>query len=324
VSPSTLVFVEEREGELVPGSLGLLAKAAELGGEPVALLCGSGVRDLAEELGNWGAARVLVADAPELDGPLAQPRVDVLAGVLERGGYDTVLFENSALTADVAAALAARLYAGVNWDLVDLRMEDGELVGERLAVGDTVLVDVAWTGEPRIAVVRRGILDPSAEGARTADIESVDVAVDERSTRVALVERSSDRSQKTSIETAEVVVAGGRGIGERDNLRLLEELAEALGGAVGVTMPLVDRGWYPYAHQVGQTGHTVRPRLYLACGISGAVQHRVGMEKSGTIVAINSDPTAPIFRYSDVGVVGDMLEIVPRLTQLIRDRGLSA
>jgi electron transfer flavoprotein alpha subunit len=318
---SVLVFVEEREGALVPGSVALLAKARALGAEPVALVCGADVERLAAGLGGYGAARVLVAEDPLLAGPLAQPRVDVLAEVLAGGGFDTVLFEGSALTADIAAGLAARLEAGVNWDLSDLRLRDGELVGERLALRDAALVEVGWVGEPRIAVVRRGVLE-LGEAAPSGDVavERIAVAFDPAAPRIRIVERAEEEAGRATIETADVVVAGGRGLDRRENLVLLEELAAVLGGAVGVTMPLVDRGWYPYAHQVGQTGHTVTPRLYLACGISGAVQHRVGMQKSGTIVAINSDPTAPIFGICDVGVVGDALEILPRLTELIAQR----
>lgn len=315
---SPLVYVEERDGVLVPGCLGLLSKARELGAEPVALLCGSGIGGLAAGLGRYGAASVLVADDPILAGPLAQPRVTVVADAVRRRGFDTLLFENSSLTADLAAALAARLDAGVNWDLTDLRLADGHLIGQRHALSDTVLVDVGWTGEPRIAVFRGGALEPSEVATGDTPVEQFDVTADEAGQRVRIVERSQGEDGQASIKTTEVIVAGGRGLDKRENLALLEALADVLGGAVAVTMPLVDRGWYPHAHQVGQTGTTVRPRVYIACGISGAVQHRVGMDKSGTIVAINTDRSAPIFGISDVGVVGDALEIVPRLTELIR------
>lgn len=315
---SPLVYVEERDGALVPGPLGLLSKARELGTAPVALLCGSGIGELAADLGRYGAARVLVADDPALAGPLAQPRIGVVADAVERLGIDTLLFENSSLTADLAAALAARLDAGVNWDLTDLRLQDEELVGRRLALSDTALVDVGWTGGPRIAVFRGGALELGEASWGSAPVEQVAVEVDELSQRVRIVERSADEAEQASIKSAELIVAGGRGLAKSENLELLEALAEALGGAVAVTMPLVDRGWYPHSHQVGQTGTTVRPRVYIACGISGAVQHRVGMDKSGTIVAINTDRTAPIFGICDVGVVGDALEIVPKLTELAR------
>lgn len=317
-----LVYIEEREGSLVPGSLGLLAKVRALNGEPVALLCGSGVRGLAAEAVAHGAARVLVADDEALAGPLAQPRVDVVADVAQREAVDAIVFENSALTADVAGAVAARVEAGVNWDLVDLHVADGELVGDRLALGDSALVRVGWSEGVRIAVLRRGSVEPvRSENGRGAPIEDVSVAISPESARVRIVERSEATAEQGSIETADIIVAGGRGMQKKENLGLLEDLAGVLGAAVAVTMPLVDRGWYPYAHQVGQTGRTVRPDLYLACGISGAVQHRVGMEKSGTIVAINTDRTAPIFGVCDVGVVGDALEIVPKLADLVRTRG---
>jgi electron transfer flavoprotein alpha subunit len=315
---AALVFVEERDGALVPGSVGLLAKAHELGLEPVALLSGAAVRGHAGDLGRYGATRVIVAEDAALAGPVPQPRVDVVAAALAAGDCDTVLFENSALTADIAAALAARLEAGVNWDLVDLHVRDDELVGTRLALSDSAQVQVGWNGPLRIAVVRRDIFEPVEVAGAAAPVEDVEVSVEPRSAKVRIVERAEAEAGHASIETADILVAGGRGLAKKENLGLLEQLAEALGGSVAVTMPLVDRGWYPYAHQVGQTGRTVKPRLYIACGISGAVQHRVGMQKSGTIVAINTDPTAPIFGVCDVGVVGDALEIVPRLTELVR------
>jgi electron transfer flavoprotein alpha subunit len=187
-----------------------------------------------------------------------------------------------------------------------------------MALGDTVLVEVGWTAPPRIAVMRGGVLEPAQADDAHAPVEPVAVSVRDAAQRVRIIERTTEEGEQASIKTADIIVAGGRGLGKSENLELLEQLAEALGGAVAVTMPLVDRGWYPHSRQVGQTGTLVRPRLYIACGISGAIQHRVGMEKSGTIVAINNDPSAPIFGICDVGVVGDALEIVPRLTELAR------
>lgn len=319
-----LVYVEDRDGALAPGSLGLLSKARELGAEPVALLCGSELGNLGTDLGRYGAVRVLVADDPALTGPLAQPRVDIIASLVAEREFDTLLFENSSLAADVAAGLAARLDAGVNWDLHDLRLQDGELIGERLALSDTAVVEVGWTSRLRIAVMRGGALEPGEVATGEAQEEQIQATIDERSRRVHIVERLAGEAGQASIKTAEVIVAGGRGLGESENLELLEALADALGGAVAVTMPLVDRGWYPHSHQVGQTGATVRPRVYIACGISGAVQHRVGMDKSGTIIAINTDRSAPIFGICDVGVVGDALEIVPRLTELVQTARVGA
>jgi electron transfer flavoprotein alpha subunit len=316
---ATLVYVEDHEGEPQKASLGVLGKAAQLGGDVSAILCGSGVRELAGQVGRHGAARVLVADDEALDAPLPQPRVDVLAKVIEERGFDTVLFGASVLTADVAAGLAARLDAGLNWDLVDLELRDGALVGKRPALQDSVVVDVGWKSEPRLALIRSGTFEP-VESGDGAEIEDVPVGIEDWSAKAVMLERAHAESEGPSIEDAEVVVAGGRGLGKPENFELVEELAKALGGAVAATRAVVDAGWYPYSTQVGQTGKTVAPKLYIACGISGAIQHKVGMQSSGTIVAINKDPNAPIFEYSDLGVVGDLHEIVPKLTELVRAR----
>jgi electron transfer flavoprotein alpha subunit len=314
----TLVYVEHHEGEPVKGALGVLAKAAELDGDVTAILCGADVGGLAGGLGKFGAKRVLVAEDAALEAPLPQPRVDVLARVLGDGAYDTVLFGASVLTADVAAGLAARLEAGLNWDLTDLEARDGRLVAKRPAFGDSVLVEVGWKGEPRLALIRSGTFEPTESGDGDAEVEQVPVELEEWSQRTVMLEQAHEEQAGPSIEDADVIVAGGRGLGSPDNFSLVEDLAKALSGAVAATRAVVDAGWYPYASQVGQTGRTVSPKLYIACGISGAIQHKVGMQSSGTIVAINKDPNAPIFEYSDLAVVGDLHEIVPKLTELVR------
>lgn len=315
----TLVFLEDHEGELVKGSLGVLSKAAQLDGEVVAVIAGYGDVRLAPEAGRYGAKRVFVADDEALAAPLPQPRVDVLAKLVQEQGFDTVLFGASVLAADVAAGLAARLGAGLNWDLVDLELRDGELVGRRPALQDSVFVEVGWKSTPRLALVRSGTFEPSESGG-DAEVEDFAVEIQDFSRGAAMVERAHAESEGPSIEDADVIVAGGRGLGEPEKFALLEELAQALGGAVAATRAVVDAGWYPYATQVGQTGKTVAPKLYVAAGISGAIQHKVGMQSSGTIVAINKDPNAPIFEYADLGVVGDLHQIVPKLTELVRER----
>jgi electron transfer flavoprotein alpha subunit len=316
---NTLVFLEHHGGELLKGSLGVLSKAATLGDDVSALVAGSGVREVAAEAGKYGAKKVYVADDAQLEAPLPQPRVDVLAQLVRDKGVETVLFGNSVVAADVAAGLAARLDAGINWDLVDLAQEDGRLVGKRPALQDSVYVDVGWTSEPRIALFRSGSFDPSETGG-SAEVEDVSVSLEEHSTTARMVDQAHEESSGPSIEDADVIVAGGRGLGGPENFTLVEELAKALGGAVGATRAVVDAGWYPYSTQVGQTGKTVAPKLYIACGISGAIQHKVGMQSSGVIVAINKDPNAPIFEFSDLGVVGDVHEVVPKLTELVKQR----
>ena len=301
------------------GSLGVLSKAASLGGEAAGVVAGSGVAGIASGAGAHGATTVYVADDPALAAPLPQPRVDVLAALVREHGFDTVLFGQSVLAADVAAGLAARLDAGLNWDLVDLVEDGGRLVGKRPALADSVYVDVGWRSTPRLALFRTGAFDP-VRGEGTAEVREVTVQLEDFSTRARMLEQAHEERSGPSIEDADIVVAGGRGLGGPENFGLVEELARALGGAVGATRAVVDAGWYPYSAQVGQTGRTVSPKLYVACGISGAIQHKVGMQGSGTIVAINKDPNAPIFEFADLGVVGDLHQLVPKLTQLVRQR----
>jgi electron transfer flavoprotein alpha subunit len=318
---STLVFLEHRGGELQKGSLGVLSKAASLGdGDVAGVIAGEGAKALASEAGKFGAARVWICEDEEVAQPLPQPRVDVLAKVVADGGYDTVLFANSVLAADVASGLAARLGAGLNWDLVDVELRDGELVGKRPALQDTVYADVGWSGAPRLALFRAGSFDAAAGGGGEPEVVEVSAEYAAHSTGARLAGQDSEQSSGPSIEDAEIVVAGGRGLGAPENFTLAEELARALGGAVGATRAVVDAGWYPYSAQIGQTGKTVSPKLYVALGISGAIQHKVGMQSSNVIVAINKDANAPIFEFSDLGVVGDVHEIVPKLTELIRAR----
>ena len=316
----TLVYVEHHEGEPVKSTLGVLSHASELGDEVAAVLSGTGVRGLAEGLGRFGARRVFVADDPALEAPLPQPRVDVLERLVRDRSFDTVLFGATVLTADVAAGLAARLDAGLNWDLVDVERRDGRLIGKRAALQDSLFLDVGWTSEPRLALIRAGTFEPVERDGAAAEVEEIPVELEEWSTRTAMLEQAHEESSGPSIEDADVIVAGGRGLGDPANFALLEDLAKALGGAVAATRAVVDAGWYPYAAQVGQTGKNVSPKLYVACGVSGAIQHKVGMQGSGTVVAINKDPNAPIFEYSDLAVVGDLHEIVPRLTELVRQR----
>ena len=315
----TLVFLEHHGGELQKGSLGVLGKAASLGAAD-AILVGGGVRGLAAEAGKHGATKVHVADDASLEPPLPQPRVDAIAKVVRDGGYETVLLANSVLAADIAAGLAARLEAGLNWDLVDVEQRDGTLVGKRNALQDSVLVEVGWRSTPRIALFRAGSFDVPEATAAEAQVEDVDVELEEHSRGATIVGQEEETSSGPSIEDADVIVAGGRGLGAPENFSLAEELARALGGAVGATRAVVDAGWYPYSAQIGQTGKVVSPKLYVALGISGAIQHKVGMQSSNVIVAINKDPNAPIFEFSDLGVVGDVHEIVPKLTELVNAR----
>ena len=179
-------------------------------------------------------------------------------------------------------------------------------------------MDVGYVGEPGIIIGRLNAFDIAEGGEGTAEVVDVDIQLEDHSTKAVMVQRGEQRGADVNIEDAEILVAGGRGLGKAEGFELAEALAEALGGAVAATRAVVDAGWYPYAAQIGQTGKTVAPKLYLAAGISGAIQHKVGMQNSENIVAINKDPNAPIFEFSDLGVVGDLNKILPKLTDAVK------
>ncbi len=313
-----LVYVHHDDGEFSPQGLGLLAKAAGLGGEVTAFVAGSGIDDgWAGSLGGHGAAKVLVADDAALGG-LSQPIVDALAPTAAEA--DAVLFGAGVVSADVAAGLAARLGAGIACETTDIAMADGGVVATRPALDDTVMVESGFSGGPGIVLARANAF-PVREGASgTAPVERVPVSVDDWSQRASLTGRETAEGGGVDITEADILVSVGRGMGGPENVQLVEALAKALGGEVAATRAVVDAGWVPYSMQVGQTGKTVSPKLYIACGVSGAIQHKVGMASAGTIIAINKDGNAPIFEFADVGVVGDALAILPKLTELVAAR----
>jgi len=317
---TVLVFVEHHGHQLSKGSLGVLAKAAELDAEVAAVIVGGPeVKALAPEIGRFGASTVHVADDDAFDPPLPQPRVDVIAAVVRDGGYDTVLFSNSVLAADIAGGLAARLDAGLNWDLTDIVRSDGELVGKRPALGDSLLVDVGWRSTPRLALMRAGSF-PAVEGGGEPRVREVSVELESHSRAATVVDQVVQADSGPPLESAKVIVTGGMGLGGPENFSLAEDLAGVLGGVVGATRAVVYAGWYPHSAQIGQTGKTVSPKLYVALGVSGAVQHKVGMQSSETIVAVNKDPRAPIFEFCDLAVVADVHTLVPQLIELLRER----
>jgi len=316
---STLVFLEHHGDAIQKGSLGLLSKAASLDPDTSAVVIGSGVSGLASQAAAYGAAKVFIADDASLEAPLPQPRVDVIAALVQANGFDNVLFGASVLASDVAGGLSARLDAGLNWDLSDLAVEGGALVGKRSALGDTIMADVGWTSTPRLALVRSGSFEP-AERSGAGAVESAAVSLQEFSGKATMLDQAHETASGPSIEEADILVTGGRGLGSPEAFAKLEELAAALGGAVASTRAVVDSGWYPYPTQIGQTGKTVAPKLYIGAGVSGAIQHKVGMQSSQTIVAVNKDANAPIFDFSDFGVVGDLHEVIPALTALVKER----
>jgi electron transfer flavoprotein alpha subunit len=319
------VFCEYQGGAVTKGSLGLLREAGRLGGElgePVhALVTGESVpEETAAALGGHGATEVHVAEGPSLGGGLAQPVVDALAALQAKHDYRYVLFTASILSSDVAAGLAVRLDAGLVIDAVELHGEGGKLVTRRAGLGDSVLAHCGFTSPVGVVVVRANTFAADEEASGTAPVDRVQPEVQDWSQAARLVGHEEAVQEGVDISEADVLVAGGRGLGAPDKFALCEDLASALGGAVAATRAVVDAGWYPYSAQVGQTGKSVTPKLYIACGISGAIQHKVGMQNASTIVAINKDTNAPIFDFADLGVVGDLHAIVPKLTELVRAR----
>ncbi|HEY1286122.1 MAG TPA: electron transfer flavoprotein subunit alpha/FixB family protein [Solirubrobacterales bacterium] len=311
--------LHDDEGNFNKNSLGAISEAAklagELGGEAAALVVGEVADDACAGLGKFGAAKVYRAKSvPE---GLAQPIVDAMAKVIQDEGFTYALFGGGLLGFEIGAGLTARLNAGVTMEVTQVKVQDGKLVAERPILQDSQVADVGYVAEPGIIIGRLNAFDV-AEGGGEAEVVDVEVELSPWSTKATMVQRGEQRGADVNIEDAEILVGGGRGLGAAEGFELCEQLAEAMGGAVAATRAVVDAGWYPYAAQIGQTGKTVAPKLYLAAGISGAIQHKVGMQNSENILAINKDQNAPIFEFSDLGVVGDLHKIVPKLTEAIK------
>jgi electron transfer flavoprotein alpha subunit len=315
-----LVYALHYEGAFNKNSLGAVSEGARLagqiGGECHVLVAGGD--DLTDELcgtlGTYGAANVFRARVPE---GLAQPVIDAMAKVMEDGGHQYALFGGGLLGFEIGAGLAARLHAGVTMEVTAVQVQDGKLAAERPILGDSSISTSRYR-DRGIIIGRLNAFEAAESGSGAATVEDVDVTLSDWSTKATMVQRGEQRGADVNIEDADVLVAGGRGLGKAEGFELCEELAGALGGAVAATRAVVDAGWYPYAAQIGQTGKTVAPKLYLAAGISGAIQHKVGMQASENIVAINKDANAPIFEFSDLGVVGDLNKILPKLTEAVK------
>jgi electron transfer flavoprotein alpha subunit len=318
-----LVYALHYEGEFNKNSLGAVSEGAklakEIGGECAAVVVGGDdlTDDLCATLGKYGATKVFRANAPE---GLAQPVVDVMAKVIQDNDFGYALFGGGLLGFEIGAGLTARLNAGVTMEVTAVKAQDGDLVAERPILQDSAIVDVGYVGDTGIIIGRLNAFDIAENGDGAAEVVDVDVQLEEHSTKAVMVNRGEQRGADVNIEDAEILVAGGRGLGKAEGFEACEELADALGGAVAATRAVVDAGWYPYAAQIGQTGKTVAPKLYLAAGISGAIQHKVGMQNAENIVAINKDPNAPIFEFSDLGVIGDLNKILPKLTDAVKSK----
>ncbi len=314
-----LVLVDHTDGEVKKVTLELLTLARRLG-EPSAVLVGPGFDRARDTLAEHGAAKVYVAQDAELTSYLVAPTAEVLADLVARTTPAAVLLPSTAEGKEVGARLAIKTGSGILTDATDVRGQSGAVTAEQQAFGgSTIVTSTVGTGTP-IVTVRPNAVAPEPSPGDAAR-EDVTVTLSES----AKAARTSDRvveekAERPDLSEAPIVVSGGRGVGSADKFSVIEGLADALGAAVGASRAVTDAGWYPHQHQVGQTGKTVSPQLYVAAGISGAIQHRAGMQTSKTIVAINKDPEAPIFELVDFGVVGDLHEVVPALTDEISRR----
>ncbi|MBA6433087.1 electron transfer flavoprotein subunit alpha/FixB family protein [Streptomyces sp. GMR22] len=309
-----LVYVDHVDGAVRKPTLELLTLARRIG-DPVAVHLGPGAQEAAKVLGEYGATRVLAADAPEFADYLIVPKVDALQAAYATVSPAAVLVPSSAEGKEIAARLAVRVRSGLITDAVDLEAgEAGPVATQSVFAAAYTTKSRITKGTPVITVKPNSAAPEPACAAGT--VEELSVSFSEAATGTKVISRTPrEPSGRPELTEAAIVVSGGRGLGGAENFPLIEALADSLGAAVGASRAAVDAGWYPHTHQVGQTGKTVSPQLYVAAGISGAIQHRAGMQTSKTIVAINKDAEAPVFDLVDYGVIGDLFQVLPQLTE---------
>jgi electron transfer flavoprotein alpha subunit len=313
-----ILVLAEHSGESVKKVTTELLTLARRFGEPSVAWAGPGADAGRERLAEFGAETVYVAAGEEFDDYVAAPKAELLASLVADKSPVAVLVASTAEGREVAARLAVKTGSGLITDAVDL----GEgLVAEQSIFGGAIIVrSRVRAGTPILAVRPNAVAPEPAPGA--ARLENVSIGVSDAAKGARVTERvEQERSERPELTEASIVVSGGRGVGSAENFALIEKLADSLGAAVGASRAATDAGWYPHQFQVGQTGKTVSPQLYLAVGISGAIQHRAGMQTSKTIMVINKDAEAPIFELADFGVVGDLFQVVPQLTEEIQKRG---
>ncbi len=313
-----LVFIEQRDGKIRKASLEALSLASRLAGGPVAaVLPGKGVAGLASGLGKYGAGLVYVADQDTLALYSARGYVGALDAAATKESPNAVLIAATAMGKDVAPRLAARRDVSVLADVMDLRVDSGRLVGSRPVYSGKARAEVDCGNAPlQVVTTRPNVFPAEPRDAGEPRVENLDLGTIAPRAKVVRVEASE--SKELDVSEADIIVSGGRGIKGPENWPLIRDLQEALGAALGASRAVVDAGWIDHQHQVGQTGKVVSPTLYIACGISGAIQHLAGMGTSKVIVALNKDPEAPIFKVATYGIVGDIFQIVPEVARAVR------
>lgn len=312
------VWVEVDDGAPHQLSLELLTLARKLG-SPEAVVLHPQASSTVESLGEHGAAVVHLSDDARFGEYLVDPQVKALESLIQSNSPDIILFPSMFAARDVLARIASRMGVGVIANAVNVDVDDGGQLIVTAPYGAETIGTVTLEGDgPGLIQIRPKAFVVEATGG-SAEARTVDVDLDDSDCRVKVLETVAEQAEGPNLEDAEVIVSGGRGLGSADNYVIVEELASVLKGAPGASRAIVDAGWVPYNHQVGQTGKVVKPKLYIACGISGAIQHLVGMQGSANIIAINTDEEAPIFDVADLGVVGDALTVVPALTARLRE-----
>ncbi len=314
-----LVLAEHNGGDVKKVTLELLTLARQFG-EPAAVWAGEGAEEGQPRLAEYGAATVYVADGADFTDYLTAPEAELLASLVEQKSPTAVLLASTGQNKEVAGRLAVKTSSGLLTDAVGLTTQDGKIVAEQSVFGGaTVVHSAVKTGTPVITVRPNSVAPAPAPAA--AELTNVDLSLSDAARGAKVTEKVvQERGERPELAEAAIVVSGGRGVGSADGFELIEKLADSLGAAVGASRAVTDAGWYPHKFQVGQTGMTVSPQLYMAIGISGAIQHRAGMQTSKTIIAVNKDPEAPIFELADFGVVGDLFTVVPQLMEDIAKR----
>lgn len=320
------VFAEQRNGRLMGTAFELLGEgrklADKLGVELSALLLGSDVAGLADDLVLYGADRVILADHPELRLYTTDGYTKVITDLVNSKKPEIILIGATNIGRDLGPRIAARLDTGLTADCTKLEIDDEQkiLLQTRPAFGGNIMATIITPKHrPQMATVRPGVMKKlAADSARKGIVEKVEVKLEKKDIRTVVREVVKSARQAVNLIDAEIIVSGGRGLGGPDGFKLIEELANELGGVVGSSRAAVDSGWISQDHQVGQTGKTVRPKIYIACGISGAIQHLAGMQTSDCIIAVNKNPDAPIFDVADFGIVGDLYKVIPIMVEEAR------
>jgi len=317
---SEILVLAEHDGESVKKVTLELLTLARRFGEPAAVWLGGGAEAGRERLAEFGAAKVYVADGDGVTDYAVAPAAEVLASLAAQASPALVLLAATGEGKEIAGRLAVKTGSGILTDVVDLTPgEDGPVAEQSIFGGAIVVKSRVRTGIPILAVRPNAVTPEASPGP--AELTPVTVELSDAAKGARITDRvAQERSERPELTEASIVVSGGRGVGGSENFALIEKLADSLGAAVGASRAATDAGWYPHQFQVGQTGKTVSPQLYLAVGISGAIQHRAGMQTAKTIMVINKDPEAPIFELADFGVVGDLFKVVPQLTEEIAKR----